>query len=222
MANSKQEIQKEKLLNEEINERKKDGEVILTMDGNAKIGLLGEDISQNGKELLSVVNRTGLFIVNGTEKCKGIITRQNPNNPAEKSVIDFVFATFDAHTWINQMVIDEEGLMKLRGKKESDHNTICIQLYIPAIDKSKPLVRTGWNIKADDTKWSKFEEELQKRAPKAKEIISDSQKPIDERYKKFTNEIEKAAFSSIGKTTYKDKKKEKISIEAQPLHDEKK
>ena len=59
MANSKQEIQKEmQLLNEEINERKKDGEVILTMDGNAKIGLLGEDISRNGKELLSVVNRS--------------------------------------------------------------------------------------------------------------------------------------------------------------------
>ena len=65
------------------------------MDGNAKIGLLGEDISRNGKELLSLVNRTGLFIVNGTEKCDGMITRQNPNNPDEKSVIDFVFATFE-------------------------------------------------------------------------------------------------------------------------------
>ena len=220
---SKEEIQKEmQLLNEEINERKKDGEIILAMDGNAKIGLIGEDISRNGKELLSLVNRTGLFIVNGTEKCDGIITRQNPNNLAEKSVIDFVFATFDAHTWINRMAIDEEGLLKLKGKKESDHNTICIQLNIPAVDKTKPVVKTGWNIKADDSKWKKFEDELVKRAPKAKEIISDSQKPMDERYKKFVNEIEKAAYSSIGKTTYKDKWKMKMSDETRSLHEIKK
>ena len=125
------------------------------MDGNAKIGLLSEVISRNGKELLSLVNRTGLFILNGTEKCDGIITRQNPNNLSEKSVIDFVFATYDAHTWINQMIIDKEGLMKLKGKKESAHNTICLRVNIPAVDKSKTLVKTGWNIKADDSKWKK-------------------------------------------------------------------
>ena len=43
---SKEEIEKEMtLLTEELEEMKNEGEVLLTMDGNAKIGLLGEPIS---------------------------------------------------------------------------------------------------------------------------------------------------------------------------------
>ena len=52
---SKNEIEREMtLLNEEIEEIQKEGEILLTMDGNAKIGLLGEEISRNGKEILKV------------------------------------------------------------------------------------------------------------------------------------------------------------------------
>ena len=220
---SKEEIKREmQLLNEEINERKKEGELILTMDGNAKIGLIGEDISRNGDELLKVINRTGLFLLNGTDKCKGIITRQNTNNLAEKSAIDFILASYDANTRIKHVFIDEEGLMKLKGKKDSDHNTIMIDLNIPAIEKSKPQIKTGWNINADESKWKKFNEELIKRTPKARDIITDPTKSMDERYKKFVNQIEKAAYSSIGKTTFKGKKKQRISSEAQALQDTKK
>ena len=43
---NKNEIEREMtLLNEEIEEIQKEGEILLTMDGNAKIGLLGEEIS---------------------------------------------------------------------------------------------------------------------------------------------------------------------------------
>ena len=49
---SKDEIEQEMhLLTEEIIEMKKEGEIILAMDGNAKIGLLNEKPSRNGKLL---------------------------------------------------------------------------------------------------------------------------------------------------------------------------
>ena len=50
---SKLEIEREMtLLKEEIIEMKNEGEILLAMDGNAKIGILGEEKSRNGKYLL--------------------------------------------------------------------------------------------------------------------------------------------------------------------------
>ena len=46
---SKEEIQNEmSILSEEIERYQKEGEVIIFMDGNGKIGLLGEEKSRNG------------------------------------------------------------------------------------------------------------------------------------------------------------------------------
>ena len=45
---TKDEIEREMmLLNEEISEMKQEGEIMIVMDGNAKIGILGEPISRN-------------------------------------------------------------------------------------------------------------------------------------------------------------------------------
>ena len=75
---SKDEIEKEMtLLQEEITEMKRDGEIYLAMDANAKIGLLNEPISRNGKLRLNVLKSTDLIIMNKSEKCIGSITRQN-------------------------------------------------------------------------------------------------------------------------------------------------
>ena len=47
---SKNEIEREfQLLSEEIEEKSKEGEILLAMDANAKIGVLNEDVSRNGK-----------------------------------------------------------------------------------------------------------------------------------------------------------------------------
>ena len=60
-STSKNEIEREMmLLTEEILEMKNEGEILLTMDGNAKIGLLGEEITRNGKRLLEVIENTNL------------------------------------------------------------------------------------------------------------------------------------------------------------------
>ena len=204
-AVSKDEIDREMtFLNEEILEKKKEGEILLTMDANAKIGLLGEETSRNGGELLKVFNETGLTILNGTDKCEGIVTRQNTKNPDEKSAIDFVTATLEAHSWIKNVFIDETGLFKVKGKINSDHNTICIDLCIPYIDKSQPPKRTGRNIRASEEKWDMFRNELHRRMNQATSIITNHSVPFEQRYKKYYKELENAARVSIGKTTFKN------------------
>ena len=52
----KEEIKNEMdILSEEIEEMKKEGDVMIFMDGNSKLGILGEEKSQNGKMLESVL-----------------------------------------------------------------------------------------------------------------------------------------------------------------------
>ena len=86
-----EEIEQEmSLLQEEISEMSNEGDVIIAMDANAKIGLLNEEISRNGRLILEVFQEEDLNIVNGSEKCEGRITRQNTKNAQEISAIDFV------------------------------------------------------------------------------------------------------------------------------------
>ena len=56
------------LLTEEVMEMQQEGEVILFMDANAKTGLMGEQVSGNGRLLLQMVEETALQIVNGSKK----------------------------------------------------------------------------------------------------------------------------------------------------------
>ena len=114
------------------------------------------------------------------------------------------------------------GLYKLKGKTNSDHNTICIDVNIPSIDKSQPPERTGWNIRADEEKWEKFKDELKRRKDKAISIITDTEKPFEQRYKSYFKELENAARVSIGKTTFKNNSKVKISDDVKKLQIEKK
>ena len=220
---NKSEIEKEmQLLNEEIEEMKKEGEILLAMDGNAKIGLLGEPISRNGKLLLQLVENTNLKLVNNTSKCKGRITRVNTKNPDEYSAIDFLLATENAEKWITEMLIDEDGLYKLKGKNETDHNTICIDINISNIEKTKLMKHVGWNINAPQEKWEDFKNELDKRRDKATQIITDKSQPLQKRYNMWLREIENAARETIGKTTFKEGKFGKTSEEIKKLRQMKK
>ena len=53
-------------------------------------------------------------------------TRVNRNNPNEKSIIDYVIADANIAKQITELKIDDIGLLTLRGKKETDHNTITL------------------------------------------------------------------------------------------------
>ena len=68
---SKEEIEKEMtILQEEIIEMSHEGEIIIAMDGNAKIGILDEEVSRNGKLLLKAMEDTDLEIMNCDPICQ--------------------------------------------------------------------------------------------------------------------------------------------------------
>ena len=220
---NKEEIEKEmELLLEEIEEQKKEGEILLTMDANAKIGLLNETISRNGRLLLKVIKETNLIIMNESEKCNGKITRQNTKNENEYSAIDFVLTTETVEKWIKRMEIDENGIYKISGRNPTDHNTIVIDMCITNIDSIKPTKRVGWNLRAPEENWKRFEEELTKTLSNAKEVIEDDSTKFEEKYNKWYRQIDMAARSTIGKTTFKEGYKVKPSQETKQFRKMKK
>lgn len=108
---SKNEIDLEmSLLKEEIHEMSQEGEILIAMDGNGKIGLLGEEHSRNGELLLHVFAETNLLILNNSDICEGKITRQNTKIDSEKSAIDFVVASQIMSSFVTKMVINRRCL----------------------------------------------------------------------------------------------------------------
>merc|ERR1712228_742606 len=162
---------------------KKDGEILLAMDANAKIGLLGENISRNGHKLLNLISNTGLSILNKSKKCEGTITRKNAKNENEISAIDFILASDEIEKWTSKIMIDEDGLYKISGKNDTDHNSIILNIKIPDIDTIKRARTTIWNLKASNEKWEQFAQKLKENEAKASAIISDTSQPFDKRYK---------------------------------------
>ena len=126
-------------LSEEIQENLNEGEVLVFMDGNGKIGLLGEEKSRNGKMLEEVVTSHNLSFLNKNKKCIGKVTRQNTMNANEVSAIDFVVATQNVETKLISMLIDEKGIYKVKGKKETDHNTIVSLFKVPQAQRQKTI-----------------------------------------------------------------------------------
>ena len=103
-------------LSQEIHEKMNEGEVALFMDGNAKLGLLGETVSRNGELLGKVFDECDLMLMNMSDKCVGKVTRENRKNKDEKSAIDFLVVTQEIENYIQEMIIDEKGDYLPHGK----------------------------------------------------------------------------------------------------------
>ena len=69
--------------------------------------------------LEEVFTAHNLTLLNKNQKCVGKITRQNTNNASEVSAIDFVVATQNVEQKLISMLIDEEGIFKIKGKKKA-------------------------------------------------------------------------------------------------------
>ena len=194
---------------------------VVSLQENAKLNILEEGFSRNGKLLMEVIEETNLKIINKCEKCDGKITRQNTKNLQEKSAIDFVITSEMAEKWIQKMKIDEKGIAKIKGKQASDHNTITLELNIKNIDRSHVVKRTIWNLKAPEEKWKAFQENIWKNIGKAQVILGDECLSMDEKYKKWTKVIEESAWKTIGKTTLTIGNLEKFSDEVEKLRKQK-
>ena len=220
---NKSEIEQEmQLLSEEIIEMKREGEIIIAMDANAKIGLLGETISRNGKLFNQLFDNECLTVLNKSPKCIGRVTRQCTKNKNETSAIDFVVATSEAEKCIESVYIDEDGTMKIKGRNETDHHTIQINIKTVNIDKAKTHKQTMWNLHAPEAKWNAFNNELEKRLSASTSILENNNLSTNEKYKKWFCEIDNAARETIGKTTLKQNKRHKTSSILKDLSKKKK
>ena len=105
------------------------------MDANAKVGkeIIKNDpneISNNGKILLEIVERNNLTIANSLNKCKGVITRDRKTVISdEKSVIDYLIICEEMKEYLEEMIIDDDRTMVLtkynkKSIKTSDHNVM--------------------------------------------------------------------------------------------------
>ena len=125
--------------------------VCIEMDANSKLGpkiVKGDpnEQSRNGKLLQEVIEENNLVVVNGSDICDGIITRQRDTvGRSEKSVIDFFIVCQNFFQLIKKMKVDEQkkyslfSYSKRNGKvniKNSDHNL----LYIEVAQKWKTFV----------------------------------------------------------------------------------
>ena len=126
--------------------------ICIQFDANSKFGrniIPGDPhpMSSNGKILSEVLGRNDLIIVNGTEKCKGLITRiRNTTQGTEKSVIDFFVVCQELYKKIVKMTIDEDRQFVLsRFYKfktstkvvESDHNMLLLEICFKWSQKLK-------------------------------------------------------------------------------------
>ena len=209
-------------LSEEILEVEREGEVLLCMDANAKIGLMGEEVTRNGRLITTVFQECEMEVLNGSDKCEGTITRQNRKREAEKSAIDLVAATYQSSKWIKKMIIDEIGDYRMRGVNESDHNTILLDIELSKIQKHKAAKTTMWNIKAPEEKFVAFRQKLERATETAHRVMNDKEKTMTERYGAWEKLLYKAAISTIGKTTNKPGRMPKTSQAMKTMREERK
>ena len=208
-------------LAEEIKEVKAEGELILCMDANAKIGLLGEEMSRNGKLMEMVMEECELIVMNKENVCKGVVTRQNRKRTEEKSAIDFIVASYGASQCFNSMLIDESGDLRIRNVNDSDHNTIVAGISLNEVPKAPIKCVTDWNFRAPPECWQSFRNELRRMTNQAHDIMENRITCITSRYQKWEQLLYKAAIKTIGRTTWKSDKK-KCPRSVQLLREQKK
>ena len=108
--------------------------ILIEMDGNAKIETKFQRLSENGKMLMEMARRQNLEILNNSNKCKGVITRNRITKCSEEnSTLDYILVCDVLANYVTSMLIDEERIFTLtkfvstRGiirRTKSDHNVL--------------------------------------------------------------------------------------------------
>ena len=121
----------------------------------------------------------------------GLWTRRNRHKSEETSVIDYIITSKGLENKINEILVDEEEIYKIKGKSITDHNTLLIELEIN-YEKTKTETITRWNLNNKEG-WNEFNKEFPR---KYKETKPTTQSEIN---KLITNTMEE----TIGKTIIK-------------------
>ena len=106
---------------------------------------------------------------------------------------------------INWMHIDEEGILKLKGNVDTDHNTITAKIQIEEAKIPPKEKKVVWRLNAPEEHWKKLDHKLRKLEPKITQLFEAVTDDMNTAYKKFTSGVDAAARVSIGKTMLKNK-----------------
>ena len=156
-----------------------------------------------------MINNTNM-VAKSLSSTIGNWTRVKRKDPTERSIIDYVLMSEEISNSTKSIEIDEIGMHRLKGKEESDHNTITIETSIPrSIRNTK---RTIYNLK-DKKKWKQFNHRLHDKYQ--------TQPP--ENYGEFETIIKDSMESTFDKITIREGKfTPKLSEKAKMLKQEKK
>ena len=128
-----------------ISAKSKNCPLVLQGDANAKLGnqLFPRDLHEqsfNGSILSELVSKHNLFILNLSDKCDGLITRQrNTIKGIELSIIDFIIVDEALMNSFENMTVDDKRLHVLtkystkkgfKTKIISDHNLLHAKFNI--------------------------------------------------------------------------------------------
>ena len=140
---------------------KQRGEIILTGDFNAKLEINDGEITQHKSRNRTImeefIQNTGIDPIS-LKPQNGRWTRENRHNASEKSVIDYVLTTPNMTKQTENLVIDEDGLLRMKGKNEFDHNTITLQVK-EQIQKDHTK-RWIWRTNNEEA-WHDFNKEME-------------------------------------------------------------
>ena len=181
---------------------KQQGPVILTGDFNAKIQIIKEHITQNpsrnGHILQNLIDELELIPVS-TRAEDGTWTWEKRTNENQKSVIDYILISQDLEDLIVENSVDSKGTFRLKGRKESDHNSMFIKANLP-LKKESELI-TKWKL-SNDQAWDEFNKEMKKTPDEAKK-----------NYDLFEAHLHKTMKKTLGETKIRigEKRKTKTS-----------
>ncbi len=189
-------------LETQIKQLQTKGEVIIGGDFNAKLEVTSEKgkqkQSKNGSLLKRTLDNTNLTPIS-LEADHGHWTRVNRSNPEEKSIIDYICTTEEVAKNKGITIIDEEGHLRIKGKNETDHNTIITTIKI--YNKRKPEYIEKWNTGTKET-WKKYNEKIQ---DKYQRKLFKTQN-----YKQMEKAILTTMEETVGKTKIRTDKVKKI------------
>ena len=181
-------------IGKEISDAKQKGEkVLLIGDFNCKVGKMiegnDEKVSKGGKILNSMMNRHKMVMINATEVCKGIWTREENR---KKSVLDYCITFEEDEKYVKEMEIDESRMNGVYAVKQtknpkvmlSDHHRIDIKLDMleAAIDENRRQISRIMDKKG----YQKFQRLC--NSSKISQIINNEEN-IQDQYTKWSKRV---------------------------------
>ena len=186
--------------------------IILQFDGNLWLGneMIKDDpnpMNSNGKLFKEFLDRnSNLHMVNGTEKCKGSITRQRITKQRnEESILDFFVVCDKIKPFIKEMKIDSEREVPLvTGKNvKSDHFTTYIDLDVSFQLNSEPR-KEVFNFRNED-----YQKIFKENTNHNKELVKsfDDDKTLEKQCNKWMKNLNNTIKNSFKKIRVTNKVK---------------